>query len=251
MWRQCRRVGSPPNRGRCWPSYAKLPWRRGGLNLAELTKIGSLARTKTFDRFTELTRFKIQYSEIVGRLSTKLRLTNQSRMSDRQATNAAQQPTMKPWDIGRDAPDDDREPRRAAGLNACESKTVLDLPGCQNSTICGISPHGGAQRHPFFAASSSIAVIATPIAAALSAASRLNQLSRINISIVQASYSTIAQRRPARTRAAWRPLLLAMSLGLALRLALGSALRFRPVVGLVEHQASWPSVVYIGFFHDA
>jgi hypothetical protein len=55
---------------------------------AELTKIGSLARTKTFDRFTELTRFKIQYSEIVGRLSTKLRLTNQSRMSDRQATNA-------------------------------------------------------------------------------------------------------------------------------------------------------------------
>ena len=85
-----------------------------------------------------------------------------------------------------------------------KSKTVLDLPGCQNSTICGISPHGGAQRHPFFAASSSIAVIAMPIAAALSAASRLNQLSRINISIVQASYSTIAQRRPARTRAAWR-----------------------------------------------
>jgi len=67
---------------------------------AELHRIKSLARQTSFDRFTELTRLKIQYSEIVGRLSTKLRLTNQSRMSDRQAANAARTPTIKPWDIG-------------------------------------------------------------------------------------------------------------------------------------------------------
>jgi hypothetical protein len=66
---------------------------------AELTAIKSLVRAKTFDRFTELTRLKISYSEVIGRLSTKLRLTNQSRMSDRQAANAATRPSTKPWDM--------------------------------------------------------------------------------------------------------------------------------------------------------
>ena len=69
---------------------------------AELSKMKSLARTTSFDRFTELTRLKIQYSEVIGRLSTKLRLTNQSRMSERQAANDAQRSTIKPWDIGTD-----------------------------------------------------------------------------------------------------------------------------------------------------
>jgi hypothetical protein len=66
---------------------------------AELTAIKSLSRAKTFDRFRALTRIKTQQSEIVGRLSTKLRLTHQSRMSNRQASNEAQRPSIKPWDI--------------------------------------------------------------------------------------------------------------------------------------------------------
>jgi hypothetical protein len=77
---------------------------------AELRKIKSLVRAKSFDRFTELTRLKISYSEVIGRLSTKLRLTNQSRMSDRQAANEAQRPAIKPWEIGGDTDDGDGEP---------------------------------------------------------------------------------------------------------------------------------------------
>jgi hypothetical protein len=66
---------------------------------SELAGMRSLSRTKSFDKFIELLRLKIQLSEVVARASTKLRLTNQSRMSDRQAANASQRTSTKPWDM--------------------------------------------------------------------------------------------------------------------------------------------------------
>jgi hypothetical protein len=92
-------LGFRARRTQCWPSFVRRPCRARRI-AAELTKIKSLVRTKSFDRFTELTGLKIQYSELVSRLSIELRLANQSRMSDRQAANDAQRPAMKPWDIG-------------------------------------------------------------------------------------------------------------------------------------------------------
>ncbi len=97
---------------------------------AELSKMKSLARTTSFDRFTELTRLKIQYSEVIGRLSTKLRLTNQSRMSERQAANDAQRSTIKPWDIGTDTDSRRIEPTsRLTGLDNKENPASAHTGG--------------------------------------------------------------------------------------------------------------------------
>jgi hypothetical protein len=66
---------------------------------AELHAIGSLSRDESFQKFMELLRAKIQVSALIMQLSTKMRLTNQSRLRSEKASALAENRFPKPWDL--------------------------------------------------------------------------------------------------------------------------------------------------------
>jgi hypothetical protein len=70
---------------------------------AELRKVRrrSLAHDADFKRFAILGRMELRFSQSIANLSTKLRLTNQSRLrSERAAQDEQKARHIKPWDIG-------------------------------------------------------------------------------------------------------------------------------------------------------
>jgi hypothetical protein len=80
---------------------------------AELRAIKSLRRDDVFARFIKLAHTKLETSERISQLSTKLRLTNQSRIQAQRASALEQTSRhMKPWEIGgaRDEDEDDGDP---------------------------------------------------------------------------------------------------------------------------------------------
>jgi hypothetical protein len=69
----------------------------------ELRKVKrrSLATDAEFKRFASLGRMRLRLSQSIANLSTKLRLTNQSRLrSERAAQDEQKARHVKPWDIG-------------------------------------------------------------------------------------------------------------------------------------------------------
>jgi hypothetical protein len=91
-----------------WPVLVELcglitTSRRVARELAQVSR-RSLKEDANFSKFKMLSRMKLQHAEAIGNLSTKLRLTHQSRYERDTAANARRQTSQrpKPWEIGRE-----------------------------------------------------------------------------------------------------------------------------------------------------
>ena len=87
----------------------------------ELRKVRrrSLSNAEDFKRFAQLTRMKIRLSDSIGNLSTKLRLTNQSRLRTERATQDEQKARhAKPWEVGTAADDSGKDNHLDSGSDS-------------------------------------------------------------------------------------------------------------------------------------
>jgi hypothetical protein len=83
--------------------------RTVGRELAAIPR-DQLADTAVLARFSALVRTQVRLSGAIASLSTKMRLTHQSRYGKRTAARLEQTTRSKPWDLGQEPPQLDQGP---------------------------------------------------------------------------------------------------------------------------------------------